>query len=92
MKKIFNFFESRSLSRYIKRKQLIESKREKEAKFDFDRNRILQLLLQDKTTEESIKLFDVVNKLYFDTMKKRGFLLGIEKSIIETNLKKHNKI
>lgn len=92
MKKLINFFESRSLSRYIKRKQLIESKREKEAKFDFDRNRILQLLLQDKTTEESIKLFDVVSKLYFDTMRKRAFLLKIENATIETNLKKHNKI
>lgn len=92
MRKLINFFESRSLSRYIKRKQLIEIKREKEAKFDFDRNRILQLLLQDKTTEESIKLFDVVSKLYFDTMRKRAFLLKIESAIIETNLKKHNKI
>lgn len=92
MEKIIRFLESISVSRYIKKKQLINDIKEKRANFEFDKSRILQLLLQDKTTEESIRLFDAIELQYFEAMKKRKLLSEIEGAIIQTNLKKHNKI
>jgi len=63
----------------------LENRREKELKIEIERNKetILYNLLENKSTEQSIMLFNNVSEVFIIKMKERYEKVSLEKDVLE---------
>ena len=63
----------------------LENRREKELKTEIERNKetILYNLLENKSTEQSIMLFNNVSEVFIIKMKERYEKVSLEKDVLE---------
>jgi hypothetical protein len=63
----------------------LENRREKELKTEIERNKetILYNLLENKSTEQSINLFNNVSEVFIIKMKERYEKVSLEKDVLE---------
>ena len=63
----------------------LENRREKELKTEIERNKetILYNLLENKSTEQSIILFNNVSEVFISKMKERYEKVSLEKDVLE---------
>jgi len=66
----------------------LENRREKELKTEIERNKetILYNLLENKSTEQSIEIFNSVSQQFIDLMAQRHKQIEQEKAVIESFL------
>ena len=66
----------------------LENRREKEIKTEIERNKetILYNLLENKSTEQSIEIFNSVSQQFIDLMQQKLIKINEEKSVLESFL------
>jgi len=66
----------------------LENRREKELKTEIERNKetILYNLLENKSTEQSIEMFNDISQQFIDLMAQRHKQIEQEKAVIESFL------
>ena len=67
----------------------LENRREKEIKTEIERNKetILYNLLENKSTEQSIEIFNSVSQQFIDLMAQKLIKINEEKSVLESFLR-----
>ena len=67
----------------------LENRREKELKTEIERNKetILYNLLENKSTEQSIEIFNSVSQQFIDLMAQKLIKINEEKSVLESFLR-----
>jgi len=66
----------------------LENRREKEIKTEIERNKetILYNLLENKSTEQSIEMFNNISEQFIDLMAQKLIKINEEKSVLESFL------
>ena len=92
MKKMIIFFNPINISKYIKRRRTIERIKERKIEFEFQKTKILTMLLDNKETKDSISLFEAVQKEYLETFEQKYVRIKQEKILIHNHLSRNHKI
>lgn len=81
------------ICKYFIKAKAIERRQEKKDLFDLQQKTILKLLLVDKTTKESVKLFEFIQNEYLTRQQANLDKLIVDKKILENLLNKnrHNE-
>lgn len=81
------------ICKYFIKAKAIERRQEKKDLFDLQQKTILKLLLVDKTTKDSVKLFEFIQNEYLTRQQANLDKLIVDKKNLETLLNKnrHNE-
>ena len=80
------------IANYLEKRRALEKIQLNKQVFDNEKRTIVKLLLEDKPSQDSIKLFNAISQEYFEEMKSKNAKLKKEEAMVHHHLAKNYKL